>query len=225
MKAKVLEKEIAIRLRRQGYSYKDILAELPVAKSSLSLWLQDMPLTEEEKHNLKRRKNGNITRGRMRAATSLRRLRETRDQDLYEISAKEFEIFRSDPFFQLGLGLYWAEGAKRNSGYAFTNSDSHMVKLMLLWIRKYLQPPEGEIRLRLYTHRPFADENQEDYWVKETGIPRSSFGKTIYKPTGLLVKKRPNYKGCIRIELGKVNYLRKTLFWQRLLIEHYRKEG
>jgi transposase len=50
MKSKVREKEKAIELRRQGYSYKDILAQVPVAKSSISLWLQNLPLTAEEKN-------------------------------------------------------------------------------------------------------------------------------------------------------------------------------
>ncbi|MEK7510632.1 MAG: hypothetical protein AAB582_00115 [Patescibacteria group bacterium] len=224
MKAKVLEKEKAILLRKQGMSYKDILAQIPVAKSSLSMWLQDLPLTEEEKHNLKRRKDGNISRGRIRAATSLHRLREARDSDLYEICRKEFAQFAHDPFFQVGISLYWAEGAKRSSNFGFTNSDPEMVMVMIRWINKYLDIKTSDLRLRLYTHRPFASENQEEYWAKETGIPRQNFGKTVYKPTGLLVKKRPNYKGCIRIEIGKVLYLRKMLFWQRLLIEYYRKE-
>ena len=36
MKLRVQEKEKAIKLRKSGYSYKDILKEVKVAKSSLS---------------------------------------------------------------------------------------------------------------------------------------------------------------------------------------------
>jgi len=38
MISKTEERLQAIKLRQQGYSYNEILAEVPVAKSSLSLW-------------------------------------------------------------------------------------------------------------------------------------------------------------------------------------------
>ncbi len=38
------EKEKAIALRKQGKTYSEILAKIPVAKSTLSLWLHDVGL-------------------------------------------------------------------------------------------------------------------------------------------------------------------------------------
>lgn len=224
MKSKVSEKEKAIFLRRKGLSYKEILLEVPVAKSTLSLWLQDLPLTQFEKSTLRKRLDGNISRGRIRAAASLRNLRKTKDEIERKNSRVEFDANRNDPFFQLGVGLYWAEGAKRTSSFGFMNSDPEMISVMIYWIEKFLIVEKEEIRLRLFTHKPFKDEAQEEYWSERTGIGMGNFGKTIYKPSGLLVKKRPNYKGCIRIELGKVVYLRKMAHWQQMLIEHYRKQ-
>jgi len=52
MNAKVQEKEMAVKLRRDGYSYNDILGVVSVAKSTLSNWLKDLPLTENEKKML-----------------------------------------------------------------------------------------------------------------------------------------------------------------------------
>ena len=49
MKPLVHFKTKAIALRKKGYSYKEIMAEVPVAKSSISLWLKDTPLTKSEK--------------------------------------------------------------------------------------------------------------------------------------------------------------------------------
>jgi transposase len=43
---KALEKNKAISLRRQGHSIKDISKELGVAKSSVSLWVRNVELTE-----------------------------------------------------------------------------------------------------------------------------------------------------------------------------------
>ncbi len=36
-------KNIAIKLRKKGYSYNLILKEVRVAKSTLSIWLRDIP--------------------------------------------------------------------------------------------------------------------------------------------------------------------------------------
>ena len=49
-------KERAIELRKQGLSYNEILLQIDVAKSSLSLWLRDIKLTKEQKNRLKKKK-------------------------------------------------------------------------------------------------------------------------------------------------------------------------
>jgi hypothetical protein len=97
-----------------------------------------------------------------------------------------------------------------------------MINLMLSWIEKFFGVGRNTIKVRLYIHKPYAHENCESWWSKEISVPLSNFQKTIYKPTGLLVKKRPGYKGCLRIELGTTFRLRKMQFWQQMLIEHYR---
>lgn len=225
MTPKVRERDQVIALRKKGYSYREILKEVPVSKSSISLWLKDSPLTDVEKKILSSRRNADISRWRLRAAASRRVKWEKVNQELYQVSKEEFDRYVGSPFFQLGLALYWAEGAKRNTSFAFTNSDVEMVRIMIRWMETFLGVSKEDMHPRLYLHKPYAHENCEEYWAKFTGLPLSSFRKTIYKPTSLLVKKRPNYKGCIRIGLGKVSHLRKLIFWQQLIIEHYRKAG
>lgn len=225
MKTLVLEREEATKLRRKGLSYKEILEKVPVAKSTLSEWLQKIPLTEDEKAVLKRRRDSNISVGRIRAAASLHSLRVARDGILFEEAKKEFKIYKSDPFFYVGLALYWAEGAKRNDTFTFTNSDSDMVSVMLNWMERFFKIHRREVNARLYIHKPYAHENCEAHWSRAIGIPIGNFRKTIYKPTGLLVKKRPGYMGCLRIEMGKVSYFRKYVFWQAMMLEDYKKQG
>jgi len=224
MKALVHHKEVATSLRRKGHSYSDILKEVPVAKSTLSSWLKDLPLSDTEKVYLKRRKDGNISRGRIRAASALHDRRLERDGQLFKQARESFDSFKHEPFFNIGIALYWAEGTKRNWGFAFTNSDPEMIVLMVKWIEIYLGVSRDLMRARLYTHKPFADNGQEEYWAQVSGIPFENFGKTIYKPTSKHVKKRPAYKGCLKIELNKASYLRLLMFWQQMMIEHYAKE-
>ena len=46
---KIKEKETAINLRKQGRTYSDILRAVPVAKSTLALWLKEAKLSIPEK--------------------------------------------------------------------------------------------------------------------------------------------------------------------------------
>lgn len=221
----VLQKAMVIRLRKAGYTYREIIAKVPVSKSSISLWLQDMPLTEAEKSILKHHRDAGISRGRIRAAASLRNLREERDATLFKHAKDEYEKYRENPLFYTGISLYWAEGSKRSNAFSFVNSDPEMIVLMLEWMETFLGVSRSGIRARLYIHKPYAHENCEEYWSRQTGIPTGHFGTTIYKPTDLLVKKRPGYKGCLRIEAGGVVALRTYLYWQKMMLDDYRKNS
>lgn len=225
MRSKVREKARAITLRKKGYTYREILKELPVAKSSLSLWLADLSLTIQEKHALKKRKESNISRGRMRAASALQRRRLAKERRWFLEAKKDFGKHKRDPFFHTGIALYWAEGAKRVNQWSFSNSDEQMIKVMIKWLEKYVHVKSEELFFRLYVHKPYAHENCEQWWAKQLGVGFSQFTKTIYKPTRLGVKKRPQYKGCLRIEVRKSRHLLCQMkFWQNMLVEHYHKE-
>jgi len=225
MNTKVREKEMAIKLRRDGYSYNDILKVIPVAKSTLSNWLKNLQLTENEKKYLRKRTDANISRGRIKAASVLRENRIARERLLLVEAKNEFNRFSTDPIFHTGVALYWAEGTKRgSSSFSFTNSDPDMITVMLIWIKIFFGINSGTIKARLYIHKPYANERCEEYWSNKIGIPLENFQKTIYKPTNVLIKKRPGYKGCLRITIGKVCYLKKILFWKNMLIENYRQQ-
>jgi hypothetical protein len=172
---------------------------------------------------LRKRKDTNISLGRIRAASALHQKRLERD-NLILIEAKdEFVRYINDPLFGAGLSLYWAEGAKRTPMLSFTNSDCEMVILFCLWTENYLHVNRSNMIARLYIHKLYAHENLESFWSKNVGIPLSNFKRTIYKPTNLGVKKRPEYKGCLRIHLREVKHYRKIMFWLSMFVEHYKK--
>lgn len=190
MKHLVQEKAKAIELRKKGYSYREIMAIVPVAKSSLSLWLKDLPLTTAEKKVLKHRTNKNISRGRIKAASTHHQNRLRREKERVPGIKAIFEKFKNDPLFQLGIGLYWAEGAKNSGSIMFTNSDSTMIIVMLLWLEKFVGCNRFDLRYRLYIHKPYAHENCEEWWAKQLGVELSTFTPTSYKPTNKGVKKK-----------------------------------
>src|SRR3989338_516629 len=53
-------KEKAIRLRKKGLSYKEILQKIPVCKSTISLWVRDVVLTKEQHKRLWEKKDSKL---------------------------------------------------------------------------------------------------------------------------------------------------------------------
>jgi len=222
MKSKVQEKEKAIALRKKGYSYNEILREIHVAKSSLSLWLKDLPLTNLEVEYLRTRKDSNISRGRIKVAAILRDKRLKREEIVCKEALEEYEKYKNEELFKIGVALYWAEGAKRNSYFAFSNSDYKMMKVMVRWIETIAGVQRNNLHVYLYIHKPYAHENCEEFWSDKLNIPLKCFRKTTYKPTGKLIKKRPQYKGCLRIVVPKSGLLLKKMkVWQNVLAKEY----
>ncbi len=225
MKELVQEKKRAVLLRRKGYSYNDILKEVKVAKSSLSLWLKDLPLTRAEKSYLRTRLDKNISRGRIKAAAAHHANKMQRDQKTIQIAKQEFQSFREDPLFQTGIGLYWAEGAKRSTTFQFTNSDSDMVEVILAWLEKYTQYKRQDIGFRLFLHNAYAHESCEEKWAKNLSIKIEQFKKTVYKPSAYRYKTRPGYEGCLRIEVPRSGrLLLKMKTWISALALEYKQK-
>lgn len=205
MKARLKDKYRAIELRKKGFTYKDIMKEIPVSKSLLSGWFRFLELSPEEEKELEKRAQENRDNGNSRAAISNRRKRIEREKIALEEAKKIFQNFKNEPNFVLGIGLYWAEGSKRSSGVQFMNSDPQMIRFMIFWLKKYMNIPEKEIFLRIYTHEDFKLEKYEEFWENEIKFPRTQFKKTIYKSNQRhgVFKKNPFYKGCARIEIAK----------------------
>ena len=77
--------------------------------------------------------------------------------------------------------------------------------------------PEEEIKIRLFIHKVYAEENCEKYWSKIAEIPVESFKRTVYKSTVHSIKKNLNYKGCCRIELTGSEFYWKVEKWIKML--------
>lgn len=221
MKLKVQEKNEAIRLRKLGYSYKEILKAVPVAKSSLSGWLKHLDYTKKQLKTIELRLDASKKRGLYKSIVTNRNKRLAREQIVYEAAKKAFLENTKDSLFLLGIGLYWAEGTKRGSNFQFMNSSPHMIKLMFNWMRKYMGFEKERIKIRLFIHQVYSHENCEHFWSKILNVPKERFQKTIFKPTPHKVKKNPDYKGCVRLSAGNIDDLRKIAAWQKLLIAYY----
>lgn len=224
MRSLVREKERAIELRKKGLSYNEILKQVSVAKSSLSLWLKDLPLTRREKIVLKKRRNSNISRGRIKASAVLHTNRLKREELWLKEARKDFMLHKNEPLFHVGVSLYWAEGAKRSNQFLFVNTDKEMINIMLGWLEMYTKYSRTDCGYRLFIHKLYAHEDCIGYWVEELHVPRTTFKLSVFKETRQTTKIRPQYKGCLRIEVPRSRELLcKMKFWRDMLVDSYLK--
>ncbi|MFE3035953.1 hypothetical protein ACFXKY_30390 [Streptomyces canus] len=155
-------REKARELRLQGWTYDRIKAELGCSKSSVSLWVRDLP-TPEPKCTPEEQ------RARMNARPA--RLRHAQDQDR--------ELFFT------GVALYWAEGAKdkphrRTEVLQFINSDPNVIRLFLRWL-EFLGVQRERLTLRVSIHESADVEATEKFWADIADVDTSAFSKATPK--------------------------------------------
>ncbi|PIS38857.1 MAG: hypothetical protein COT34_01285 [Candidatus Nealsonbacteria bacterium CG08_land_8_20_14_0_20_43_11] len=210
MKLRLEDKRKAIELRVQGKTFGEIRSIIPnLSKSTLSGWLRNVELTKGQKEallkNIKR-----VTYGaRVRAGRTKRIENEKKNQEIMTKAGDELPSLIKNPLFLVGLVLYWAEGTRKSGYFRFTNSDPEIIKIMVKWLREIFQIPEEKIRIRIYIHKIYSHENCEKFWSRITNIPLNRFLKTIYKPTPHKIKKNQEYKGCVQINVGGINFYLK----------------
>ncbi|NEB03204.1 hypothetical protein [Streptomyces sp. SID13726] len=96
----------ARELRLQGWTYDQIQVELGCSKSSISLWVRDLPKPER-----KRTSEEAAAIARRGWEATLRTREEARKQRKAEAGA-EIGVMTDRELFLVGVGLYWAEGTK-----------------------------------------------------------------------------------------------------------------
>ena len=225
MKTNVELKRKAIEMRKQGFSYKEIQAVISVPKSTLSGWVSNLELTPEQLDRLEEKMSLGRDRARYQAILTNRKKRRVREEKARKEAATLFDKHKDNPFFTLGLSLYWAEGAKKSSNFQFMNSDPKMIRLMVKWVELFLEVPRLEQWYRLFMHKPYADEKCEEFWSHVIRVPLKNFKKTVYKPTPHSVKKNPLYKGCLRVSVRGLHVLHMMIALQKLLFEYYIEQG
>lgn len=215
---KLKEKNKAISLRRRGYSYKNILKEVAVSKSTLSLWLRDIELNLNQQRTLLRGREVS----RYAAALAKRHKREGDVRKIINRSKKDFSKYVKHDLFLSGLSLYWAEGDKNiQERVKFTNSDPHMILFMMKWFRDICSVDEGKFRIAVHVHNLHSVSDIKKYWSIVTKIPHEQFYKLYVKKSTLKYKKNPLYNGTCSIVVNSRTLFRTIVGWKLGLLDYF----
>ncbi|OEV12713.1 hypothetical protein [Streptomyces nanshensis] len=198
--AKPQLKARARRLRRVGRTYDEIVAELGVAKSSVSLWVRDLPKPRPSPERM------HVMSEARWAPYRARRDRE-RTRAL-EAAKREIGTLTDRELFLIGVGLYWAEGTKRKAHQprekvTFVNSDPGMITVYLAWLA-LLDVPPGDVRFSVMIHESADVAGAERYWAELVGRDTADFGKTTLKkhnPKTVRKNVGADYRGCLVVRV------------------------
>lgn len=168
---KTVERDLARQLRRRdGASINEIARRTGAAKSSISRWVRDIELTDEQREALRIAAYNGHVKGR---TVSVRLRREAR------MMAQEEGRMRAqqgDRFFMAGCLLYWAEGSKDRNHVDFTNSDPEMVKFFVRFLKTYWNLRNEDIRITCNLFADHVDQQRdiEQYWLDVAALAHES---------------------------------------------------
>lgn len=224
-------REQAVALRLEGRSYNDIRTTLGVSKSTLSLWLPDVPLTDEHRAALAERRR----QPSRRAAETRKALRLRRNQAVMAEARADIPVISERELLIAGVVAYWAEGAKNkpwapNRGVQFMNSDPGMIRLFLNWLH-LLGIGAERLTFRVYIHESADVEAALVHWAGVVGASPAVFQRTTMKrhnPTTIRKNVGSGYHGCLSIGVRRSNDLNLLIagWWQTLVeragtLEHH----
>lgn len=220
-------KKRAIQLRKKGLTYSEILKQIPVAKSTLSLWLREVGLSKPQKQRITQKR----LIASLRGAEARKKQRIEITKKIQNRAQKEVGNISKRELWLIGVALYWAEGAKEKEwsssvGVDFINSDPYLIKLFIKWLLEISKIQINDIKCRIYIHENHSIRISEvhRYWLKVTGIPEGNFYQPYFKKHNPKTKRKnteTSYHGLLRIVVKKsTNLNRQIAGWTKGIIEN-----
>ncbi|CAM5547692.1 putative protein OS=Streptomyces fumanus OX=67302 GN=GCM10018772_32570 PE=4 SV=1 [Streptomyces fumanus] len=207
----------ARELRLQGWTYDRIQMELGCSKSSVSLWVRDLPAPERRSRT--REESSAIAKKGWQARL---RVREEERQRTRQRAEEETRGMSDRELFFAGVALYWAEGSKskpysRRERVTFVNSDPNVISVFLAWLA-LLEVDPASLRFAVQIHETADVAAAEAFWADHVGIKSDDLLKTSLKrhnPTTNRKNTDQEYRGCLRVDVrdGAELYRRIEGWW------------
>jgi transcriptional regulator with XRE-family HTH domain len=213
--AKKILKEKVLILRKRGMSYSQIRSKVNVSKSTLSLWLRDMPLSNKKIKELRDYSAKRIESYR----NTMNKKREKRISDAYAVAKKTVGKITRRELFIGGIFLYMGEGSKTTKGTtALTNTNPNILKLFIQWLHLH-NVIARKIKVQLHLYSNMDIQKQINYWSKELSIPKNQFRKPHIKEnkTSDITYKRQFQQGTCTVLYEDVHLHNKTMMYLKYI--------
>lgn len=212
---KYKEKRLAIKLRKDGFSYSEILKKVPVAKSTLSLWLRSVGLSKSQKQRLTKKK----LLAALRGALVRKNQRKTITKKIKKEAIDEIKNISGRDLWMVGTALYWAEGYKEKlhgSLVQLGNSDPYLISIFLKWLYEICKIPKSEINFRIHIHETARHKLKkvQQHWSKTTGFPIKDFQKITWKKNKIKTNRKnvgKDYFGLLIVSVKKSTNLNRNI--------------
>jgi hypothetical protein len=205
----------ARELRVQGHDYEEIATQLGVSKSSVSLWVRDMPVPSRLSYEENRRRS---TEGVRRYWATERRVRRTRRASEVAAAAAEVGDLTSREILIAGAVAYWCEGAKRRSiqsaeRIVFVNSDAGLIRFFLRFLAA-AGVQRNDLRFCVAIHESADGEAAQRFWQEVTGAQAEQFTKPSLKRHNPKTNRKNvgnDYHGCLRVSVRQSSTLYRRI--------------
>jgi len=208
-------RERARELRVQGLDYEEIAGAVGVSKSSVSLWVRDLPIPERLSYEECRRR---AAEGAHRYWAAERPVRAAARAATCAAAAAQIGPLTDREILMAGAIAYWCEGGKtkpyqRSDRVIFTNSDPGLIRFFLRFL-DVTGTPQTSVRFRVYIHEKADVAAAQRFWLDVTGASIDQFAtpalkrhnpKTIRKNTG------DEYHGCLRVDVRRSSDLYRRI--------------
>ena len=184
-RGKVKEQEQARALRARNRTLAEIARTLGVSKSSVSLWVRDVPFTPTL------RLRGPHRRPHPAHEAKLRQI-----EELNLAGRERIRTLSETEFLVAGVALYAGEGAKGDGCVQFANTDPAMIRFFCSWLRRFFEVDESRLRARVYLHEGLDLERAETFWSTLTGVPRRQFRRAHRAVPDASIRHNKHEHGC-----------------------------
>ena len=200
-------RERARALREQGLDYEEIAGALGVSKSSVSLWVRDLPLPARLSYEECRKRADEGTR---RYWAAERPVRAAARAATCETAAAQIGPLTDREVLIAGAIAYWCEGTKskphsRSDRVVFINSDPALIRFFLRFL-DVAGAPRASLRFRVYIHEKADVEAAQRFWQGVTGASADQFATPALKrhnPVTVRKNVGETYHGCLRIDVNR----------------------
>jgi transcriptional regulator with XRE-family HTH domain len=209
----------ARELRGQGLAYHEIATRLGVSKSSVSLWVRDLPVPERLTYEECRKR---ATEGVQRYWEAERAIRTEQPAAERVAATSEIGDLTDREILIAGALAYWCEGSKtktyrRSSDRViFMNSDPGLIRFFLRFLTAAGVAREDMV-FRVCIHETADVDAAQRFWLAVTDADSCQFrSPTLKRHTPTTVRKNvgDGYFGCLRVEVRQSGALyRKIEAW------------